>query len=105
MWGADLPAVDRGLRTITALAERVGQPILRWIVLWYGSWRAHVAGRLEEAEALAFQAAEVGTASGQPDAQAFLAGQLVPLRWDQGRLVVGPEQVVQPCDGRLAADG
>ena len=100
MWGADLPAADRGLRTIAALAERVGQPILRWIALWYGSWRAHLAGRLDEAEALAFQAAEVGTASGQPDAQAFLAGQLVPLRWDQGRM----EELVPLLAGALEAN-
>jgi DNA-binding SARP family transcriptional activator len=100
MWGADLEAADRGLRTITALAERVGQPILRWIALWYGSWRAHLAGRLDEAEALAFQAAEVGTASGMPDAQAFLAGQLVPLRWDQGRM----EELVPLLAGALEAN-
>jgi ATP/maltotriose-dependent transcriptional regulator MalT len=100
MWGADLPAADRGLRTMVAIAERVGQPILRWIALWYGSWRAHLAGRLDEAEGLATQAAEVGMASGMPDAQAFFAGQIVPLRFDQGRM----EELIPLLAGALEAN-
>jgi tetratricopeptide (TPR) repeat protein len=97
MWSGEIEATDRALASNAAIAERVGQPLLRWVVLWYGSWRAHLAGRLDEAEALAVGAAQVGTAAGQADAQVFLVGQLVHIRWDQGRL----EELVPLLAGAL----
>ncbi|WP_028066811.1 ATP-binding protein [Solirubrobacter soli] len=86
VWSADLEGVDRGLATMEDVADRVGQPILRWIRLWYGSWRAYLDGSLDQAVALAHVAAEVGTASGQPDAQAFQIDQTLPVLWDRGEL-------------------
>ena len=44
-WSADLRAVDDGLARMRAIAERTGQPLLRWVALWYAAWRAHLAGR------------------------------------------------------------
>lgn len=86
VWSADIAEIDRGLATMQEIADRVGQPILRWIRLWYGSWRAYLAGDLNEAERLAIEAGEVGTRSEQPDAQAFSMNQLMPVAWDRGRL-------------------
>jgi hypothetical protein len=45
------------------------------------------AGRLDDAEALAQGCAERGTAAGDVDAAGWHGGQLVAIRWYQGRLV------------------
>ena len=86
VWRADLASIDTGLSEMAAVTEWVGKrhPILSWIVTWYSAWRAHLGGRLEEAETLARRAAELG--SDQPDAIVFLADQLAAIRWEQGRL-------------------
>ena len=86
VWSADIAEIDRGLATMQQIADRVGQPILRWIRLWYGSWRAYLAGDLGEAERLAIEAGEEGKRSEQPDAEAFCMNQLMPVAWDRGRL-------------------
>jgi DNA-binding SARP family transcriptional activator len=86
VWSADLEGIDGGLAAMETVADRVEQPILRWIRLWYGSWRAYLGGDLEKAAALAHVAAEVGTACGQPDAQAFQIDQMLPVLWDRGEL-------------------
>ena len=86
VWSADLAEVDRGLATMQQIADHVGQPILRWIRRWYGSWRAYLAGDLGEAERLAIEAGEEGKSSEQPDAEAFCMNQLMPVAWDRGRL-------------------
>ncbi len=88
VWSGDLAAVDAGLADMRSVTERVGKrhPILSWVVTWYSAWRAHLAGRLDEAETLAQRAAEMGEASGQPDAMAFLADQLSAIRFRQGRI-------------------
>ena len=88
VWSADLPAVDAGLTDMRSVTERVGKrhPILSWVVTWYSAWRAHLAGRLDEAETLAQRSAELGQASGQPDALVFLADQLSAIRFQQGRI-------------------
>ena len=84
----DLAAVDAGLGDMAVVASRVGQrhSIFSWVLTWNSAWRAHVAGRLDEAEALARGAADLGQASGQPDALAFLADQLAAIRFEQGRI-------------------
>jgi DNA-binding SARP family transcriptional activator len=86
VWSGDLVGVDDGLATMQGVADRVEQPILRWIRLWYGSWRAYLAGDLDKAVALAHLAAEVGVASGQPDAEAFRMDQMLPVLRDRGEL-------------------
>ena len=76
-----MPALERNA-TVT---ERVGKrhPILSWVVTWYSAWRAHLAGRLDEAEALAQRAAELAAASGNRTRCAFLADQLAAIRSDK----------------------
>ena len=86
VWSADLPSVDAALAEMAAITARVGKRhrILPWVLTWYSVWRAHLAGRLDEAERLAHDAAEL--ASTEPDANTILADQLAAIRWDQGRL-------------------
>ncbi len=86
VWSADLRGVDAGLATMQDVSDRVGQPILHWICLWYGAWRAYLAGELGKTEALVRQAAEVGVQSGQPDAAAFAIDQMLPVQRDRGEL-------------------
>jgi DNA-binding SARP family transcriptional activator len=87
VWSATgIDEIDQGLSTMEELAERVGQPILRWVRLWYGSWRAHLAGDLALSERLAIAAGHEGTKSQQPDAEAFQMNQLLVVAADRGQL-------------------
>jgi DNA-binding SARP family transcriptional activator len=88
VWSADLAAIDAGLSDMRSVTERVGKrhPILSWVVTWYSAWRAHLGGELEEAEMLARRAAELGKASGQPDAIVFETDELAAIRYRQGRI-------------------
>jgi DNA-binding SARP family transcriptional activator len=100
MWAGDIERVDLGLETMGRIVDRVGQPILRWVRLWYGAWRAHLAADLDEAEGLALAAAQVGAESGQPDAAAFYANQHTTIQWERGRL----GESVPLLEGAVAAN-
>lgn len=83
-------AADRGLldecrRRFPDEAKMTGQPMLLWSTTYTRSWQAVLVGDLEEAERLATEALELGAATGQPDAMSIYGGQLVDLRWHQGR--------------------
>ncbi|HET6794112.1 MAG TPA: AAA family ATPase [Acidimicrobiales bacterium] len=66
-------------------AERLGQPLLRWSARYSAAGRSLFAGEPEEAEDLARQALEFGRDSSQPEAAAYYVGQLMGVRWQQGR--------------------
>ena len=84
-WEAgDLAEVDRCMAIVTELAGV--HPYLRWNAATHLSYRHLLAGRIAAAEEATFEAYRLGQAVGQPDAGTFLAGQLVTVRWDQGRL-------------------
>ncbi len=68
-----------------AEAEAVGQPTLRWVTAYAQSCRSALRGDLEAAEAQALEALELGNATGQPDALSLYGGQLIVIRWHQGR--------------------
>jgi hypothetical protein len=68
------------------LAQRTAHPIAHWFTAILSSTMAGLLGRLEEAEAFAAEAFELGTASGQPDAMFVRESQLAPIRFDQGRM-------------------
>jgi class 3 adenylate cyclase/tetratricopeptide (TPR) repeat protein len=73
-----------------ALADRLsaglGQPALRFRVVYPLAGRAMAAGRFPEAERLLREARELGYASGQQDVDWIFALQLWCLRLNQGRL-------------------
>ncbi|HEX7443911.1 MAG TPA: hypothetical protein VF320_08490, partial [Acidimicrobiales bacterium] len=79
-------------------ARLTGQPMLQWVTSYAQGWQRILEGDLEGAELLANQALELGAATGQPDAMSIYGGQLVDLRWHQGRdseLVELIEQMVE----------
>src|SRR5205085_8398710 len=49
----DVEEADHHLEDLRRLAERVGQSFLRYTVAFTGSWRALLAGRVQQAETLA----------------------------------------------------
>jgi class 3 adenylate cyclase/tetratricopeptide (TPR) repeat protein len=86
MEAGDLAEVDRQLENLARLTHEVRQPHLVWAQTVDAAWRAHLAGRLAEAEQLATEAYETGTAGGHVDALMYYACQLLAIRFDQGRL-------------------
>jgi len=76
---------ERALSRARALADELGQPALRWSAMHYHGARLALSGRLDEAEAVAQAAAQVGLDSGQPDAFMMYGAQISLLRAWQGR--------------------
>jgi class 3 adenylate cyclase/tetratricopeptide (TPR) repeat protein len=68
------------------LADQLGQPTAQWLAAYDRATQALMHGLLDEAETWARDAGRIATESGQPEAQAFLVGQLVNIRFEQGRL-------------------
>ncbi len=68
------------------LASEIGQPILKWTVAFIRSFEMLLAGDSVQSEALATEAFEIGTETGQPDALAIFAAQLFQIRQHQGRV-------------------
>jgi class 3 adenylate cyclase len=81
----DLAEVERGLTQEEELAEALGQPTLRWITTYNRACREWLAGDLESSDAKAEEAFHIGAGSGQPDALLIYSGQIMALRWAQGR--------------------
>ena len=75
-------AASPGLR---AIAHAVAEPRLRWTVGLYDTFDATMAGRLDDAEALATANLELGMQIGVPDAFTFFAGQLFVIGTFGGR--------------------
>jgi tetratricopeptide (TPR) repeat protein len=86
MEAGDLREVDHHLTMLSQLTVELGQPHQRWAATIDFAWRTLLRGNLAEAERLATEAYEIGTATGQQDALVYYAGQLFAIRWDQGRL-------------------
>jgi DNA-binding SARP family transcriptional activator len=79
-------------------ARATGQPMLEWVTTYAQGWQRLLEGDLDGAEVHANKALELGGATGQPDVMAIFGGQLVDLRWHQGRdaeLVELIEQMVE----------
>ena len=70
----------------TELGDRLPLPTLRWIAAYDRATHAMMHGHLEDAERSAEDARQIGVKSGQLDAVAFYAGQLINIRFEQGRL-------------------
>jgi DNA-binding SARP family transcriptional activator len=73
------------LARIRTTARSVGEPRLRWIAGLYDIFDATMAGRLDEAEALASANLELGTDIGAPDAFTLFAGQYFVIGTFAGR--------------------
>ena len=82
----DLAGGDACLAELRGLTARLGQPRLRFVLGTQETWRAALAGRLDEAERCADATATLGLESGEPDALSLYAAQIGPIRWQQSRL-------------------
>ena len=90
-----LAALEAGdlatMRTARAIfeseSERIGQPLNRWQIAYHRALQRMLEGDLDAAEQSATEALTLGTAAGFPDdAVTIYGGQLMTLRWMQGRL-------------------
>lgn len=86
MEAGDLDLADRCIEQMQCSFEGRREPVVQSYLLMRRSIRAIVAGDLHLGEKLATECFELGQAAGQPDALTFYFGQLVNLRFHQGRL-------------------
>ena len=94
----DRALLDECRRRFPEEARATGQPMLEWVTSYAQGWQLLLEGDLDGAELHANRALEQGAATGQPDAMAIFGGQVVDLRWHQGRdgeLVELIEQMVE----------
>lgn len=83
----DLAAVDTDLAMLSSLADQVRHvPRIDGYLLTFRAMRAHFAGDLVAAEALADEGMALALRSNNPDAPLNHAAQIVAIRMEQGRL-------------------
>ena len=86
MHSGDRLSLDGGLDAMRALADAIGQPILRWTTLWAHSAYRTIAGDLAGGETLTLQAAAAARARKRPHGLLLTFGQLLGIRTEQDRL-------------------
>jgi class 3 adenylate cyclase len=69
-----------------ALAERLNQPMLHWVLEWMRGGQAQINKTTDEVERLANEALRLGHEAGQEDAPAFFFAQLVTVHFQRGTL-------------------
>jgi DNA-binding SARP family transcriptional activator len=82
----ELDSADQMLARLTAVAEQLGQPFLRYYDVVAQAKRCTISGPPEEAERLAFAALEIGRSAGVPDRTMTFLAQLFAARFLQGSL-------------------
>jgi len=82
----DVPSAADELGRAESLSGELGQPTFRWMAMTLRVGHVLLAGRLAAADRLIDEEYALGSATGQPDAMAFLVVQRVLLRYEQGRL-------------------
>ncbi len=97
------PRFQRELAEFLRVAADLGQPRLRYAALARRAAQGLLAGRLDEAERLTVEAADLGRAIGEPDVADVEQAQLWELRSLQGRRSELLPQVRAVFGGRLAA--
>jgi tetratricopeptide (TPR) repeat protein len=80
----DLRGFDACVSRMTELLDAVQQPIMRWTLRFTEMPRALMAGRLDEADALAVEALQAS--GGSADGLTIFGAQISSVRWEQGRL-------------------
>ena len=100
MEAGDRLQIESSLPTLRAWAASVPQPTIGWALLVAEATWSLVLGDIEASEQWAIQAAEAGTASGQPDATMTFGVLLTGVRLLQGRLGELAERSVQLASGQ-----
>ena len=98
MHSGDAAQLDAGLALMDELATAIGQPILRWTMLWAKSARRALAGDLDEAERVTLEAAALAAEHGRREAGLITFGQLLAVRIEQDRL----EELAEPAESYAA---
>jgi DNA-binding SARP family transcriptional activator len=101
----DIRGTDRHLGRFVSLAEQLGFPVFTWGATLHASWRAVVAGDLEEAERLCDRARRIGLAGNRPEADFVHLSQLIGIRWAQGRMGEQIRTLQRMCDSTPALEG
>ena len=76
----DIDELERCLEIHGAMAAQLDQPVFAWGHAFLRGQRAFIAGDTDRAEALATEALQIGTDSGQPDAALIYGTQLIMVR-------------------------
>ena len=82
----ELHEAERRIAEEADIAERIGHPTARWLAAYDRTAQALIRGRLADAEKWAAEAFRIGQEGGEPEAATFYGGQLVNIRFEQGRL-------------------
>ena len=82
----ELHEAERRIAEEADIAERIGHPTARWLAAYDRTAQALIRGRLADAEKWAAEAFRIGDEGGEPEAATFYGGQLVNIRFEQGRL-------------------
>jgi DNA-binding SARP family transcriptional activator len=85
----DLEECDRLMARLTAIAEQLGQPFMRWYDVVARVKRLTISGPADEAERLAIAGFQIGRRGGQPDHMLWFLGQIFAVRFLQGSLARG----------------
>jgi tetratricopeptide (TPR) repeat protein len=101
---AGVAEAERNLALLRIEAEELGQPSLSWVAGYLTVALLILAGRLEEAEALALEVRELGRRAGQPDAGLLYGGQRFYIRFGQGRLGELVERLEGGLEGSESAE-
>lgn len=82
----ELERAEAAAARMTAIAERLGEPTVRWTAAYAGrGCMALLRGDIAEAERHVEEALQIGSAAGEPDAIMVYAAAITELRWMQGR--------------------
>src|SRR5262249_56330687 len=81
----DLETLDAEIAAHARLADALRQPLYRWQRTYFGSMRAALVGRFDEAEAFAQEALVIGQQK-DIDAEQTYGVQMMRVRQAQGRL-------------------
>ena len=83
--GGEVQRAEAAAQRQTALAEKQGEPTMRWNTNEMAACLALLRGDLASAERLAEETMQIGADAGQPDAYMIYGGQLQEIRLYQGR--------------------
>lgn len=96
--GLGAPGVDAALEELQKLVKGTRQPHLRWLMLVLRAIRALYDRPIDEAEAAAREALDVGLATGNSSAVEIFGAQMAFIRYLQGRLPEMHATVSAYCD-------